>query len=113
MSPKRATKTVDYPRLIARHLTTRLCAMPREQIDRVFELTGLQWMGSVVGLRSGAPVDAETSRRYKRAVGEVFGSAAQGMAQVNFMLAGCKCDDCRRAMLEDGPSATPRSPNKG
>lgn len=101
MTSKRLTKTVDYPRLIARHLQTRLCGVPRAQIDRVLELTGLQWKGSVVGLRSGAPVDAETSRRYKQAVGEVFGSAARGMAQVNFMLAGCRCDDCRRAMLDE------------
>ncbi|SRR5258706_8737888 len=113
MTSQRSAKTVDYPRLIARHLETRLRALPRNQVDRVLELTGLQWTGSVVSLRSGAPVSAETSRRYKQAVGEVFGSAAQGMTQVNFMLAGCKCDDCQRAVLDDGSGEASRSPSRG
>lgn len=92
---------VDYARLIARHLESRMRAFPRDEIDRMLGIAGLQWTDSVVSTRLGiARVDANLALRYKQAVREVFGEVAYGMTRANFLMAGCRCEDCQQELQD-------------
>jgi hypothetical protein len=65
-----------------------------DKIDAVLERCDLRWEGTSISSTDGA-INDDMCYRYKRAVKEILGESAYAFAKVNFVLSGCKCEDCQ------------------
>ena len=79
---------------IARHLDKIRSFTQPDKIDQVLDRCGLTAGGDAVRSRGGNVTD-QNCYEYKQALKSVVGEMAYSFAKVNFVLAGCKCPDCR------------------
>jgi len=79
---------------ISRHVEKLLGYIKESKIDEVLDRCGLVRDGTSVHSRNGFITD-ENCYEYKQAVKVILGETAYSFAKVNFLLAGCKCPDCR------------------
>jgi hypothetical protein len=98
-----AAGEVDYAALVARHLENRLSFFPKEKIERILELAGMRKTNGLPTNVDGSPVDADSAFRYKKSVKDVLGEDAYTLTKLNFILAGCRCRDCRAGIGGAGP----------
>ena len=79
---------------ISRHVEKLLTHAAESKINDVLDRCGLARSGSSVYARAGFVTD-QSCYEYKHAVKEILGETAYAFAKVNFVLAGCKCQDCQ------------------
>jgi hypothetical protein len=88
------SESLDYGRMISRHIDRLLSIFPSQKVDRVLQLSELR-LGREGVTRSGeGQVSAEDAFRYKEALRQVFGEGVFAMARVNFIQSGCRCKHC-------------------
>jgi len=79
---------------ISRHIEKLLAYAGENKLQDILDRCGLVREGSSVHSRNGFVTD-DSCYEYKQAVRDVIGETAYSFAKVNFVLAGCKCRDCR------------------
>lgn len=79
---------------ISRHVEKLLSYGSEAKIDLVMDRCGLIRDGASVHSRTGFVTD-DDCYEYKQAVKSIFGETTYSFAKVNFVLSGCKCQDCR------------------
>lgn len=88
----------NYAGLIHRHFVTRLRSFPPGSIQRILSHSGLEVFGETVRSRGDETVGEGAAFRYKQAIKEILGVGAYEMTKLNFILAGCLCQDCRSGL---------------
>jgi len=86
-----------YETLVTRHVERLRTAYAGEKVQRVLALAAIEPDGARLRPLGFRAFDEDVALAYKRAVRDVLGTAAYQFAKVNFMLAGCRCADCRAA----------------
>ena len=89
------TDSFNYAGLISRHIKSRLESFPPQLITQILEQSGLVMDGDQVRTKSREPLTDDASFKYKTAIRELLGKSAYEMTKMNFMMAGCRCQDCR------------------
>jgi hypothetical protein len=83
--------------LIQRHLERMSTRFGPERIEELLSRCALSASGGRVKTVRGEAVADEDCFNYKQAVRETFGEGAYSFAKVNFILGGCRCQDCAQA----------------
>jgi hypothetical protein len=89
--------------LIQRHLERLSGRFGPERIEELLSRCALSASGGRVKTARGEPLADEDCFNYKRAVRETFGEGVYSFAKVNFILGGCRCQDC--AQGQGSPSS--------
>jgi hypothetical protein len=89
-------ESLDYGRMISRHIDRLLSIFPSQKVDRVLHLSELHLGREGVTRGGEGPVSSEDAFRYKEALRQIFGEGVFAMARVSFMQSGCGCGHCRK-----------------
>jgi hypothetical protein len=85
----------DPQMLISRHVNRLVQKSEMEDVEKVLRRVDLVRQGGMVRRSDGSPMSFEDCYRYKQAVKEILGSDVYTYAKVNFVLGGCRCQDCQ------------------
>jgi hypothetical protein len=97
------SESLDYGRMISRHIDRLLSIFPSQKVDRVLQLSELRLGREGVMNASESPVSAEDAFRYKEALRQIFGEGVFAMARVSFIQSGCRCKHCGERGSQGAP----------